>query len=242
MAKPKSTKRAAKKTARPTASKPKSPAKPRPIAVKIDPVLATGWKKALATLASAASEGQRAWDLKYETVGQILQHSPPLYLAGGMATPADFVKRYLPGENLRSVLRNVRTAQYASPEEEAKFTTSKIDAAIDWLEATHGKPGKGRIPVDFAKLRVPTKDGTVAFAEATVLQVRDAARTASRHSGTSGKAKTSPVVKAVTDALPKDAHEVTVHYADGRLTLGRIPVRIFAEVMRALAKAKVLVE
>lgn len=219
----------------------KSAAPERPISVKIDPALAAAWKRSLATLESAASEGQRAWDLKYEAVGEILQHSPPLYLAAGLSTVADFVARYLPGEDVRSVLRNVRTAQYASPDEEERYTTSKIDAAIDFLEATHGKPTKGRIPVDFGKLRVPSaKGGTIKFADATVMQVRDAARVASRHATTGpAPSKSSPVVKAVAALLPKDAKDVTVHYADGRLTLGRIPVRLFVEVMRALAKAKV---
>ena len=216
-------------------------AKPKPVAVRIDPALAAAWKKSLKTLEAAASEGQRAWDLKYETIGRILEHDPPLFLAGGMSTATDFVTKYLPGEDVRSVLRNVRVAEYASPDEEERYTTSKIDAAIDLLEATHGKPSRGRIPVDFAKLRIPTKEGTVAFERATVAQVRDAARVAATRATGKGKtsAKTSPVVKAVATLLPEEANEVTVHYADGRITLGRIPVRLFVEVMRALAKAKV---
>jgi len=233
MAKPKATKGP---TAKKTTKAAKASAKGKPVAVKIDPALAAAWKKSLKTLEAAASEGQRAWDLKYETVGQIVEHDPPLFLAGGLATVTDFVKQYLPGEDLRSVQRNVRTAEYASPDEEAKYTTSKIDAAIDYLEATHGKPTKGRIPVDFAKLRIPTSKATIAFKDATVAQVRDAARAAGK-----GKtsAKTSPVVKAVARLLPVAAKDVTVHYADGRITIGRIPARLFVEVMRALAKAKV---
>ena len=208
------------------ATKPaKRSAKGKPVAVKIDPALAAAWKKSLKTLEAAASEGQRAWDLKYETVGQIVEHDPPLFLAGGMATMTDFVKQYLPGEDLRSVQRNVRTAEYASPDEEEKYTTSKIDAAIDYLEATHGKPSKGRIPVDFAKLRIPTTDGTIAFATATVAQVRDAARVAATRTAGKGKisSKTSPVVKAVATLLPAEAKEVTVHSPTGASRSGGSP-------------------
>ena len=212
--------------------------KERPIKVKIDPALAAAWKKAIATFESAAAEGQRAWDLKYETVGAILQHDPPLYLAGGLSTAIDFVRRYLPGEDYRSVIRNVRTAQYASPDEEERYTTSKISAAIDWLEATHGKPATGRIPVDFGKLRIATKGGSIKFTDASVQQIRDATRVASRRA-THGPSAASSVVKAVAALLPKEASEVTVHYADGRLTIGRVPVRLFVGVMRALSKAKV---
>ena len=39
--------------------------------------------------------------------------------------------------------------------------------------------------------------------------------------------------------MPKTAKEITVHYADGHVTVGRVPVRIFGDVMRALAKARV---
>ena len=47
-----------------------------------------------------------------------------------------------------------------------------------------------------------------------------------------------PVVVAVQKALPKAATEVTVHYADGRISIGRIPVRLFAAVMRSLSHAE----
>jgi hypothetical protein len=215
-------------------------AKERPIEVKIDPKLAAAWKKCLAVLQTSSIGEADAWDRKYETVGQIIAHDPPLYLAGGMSTQHDFFAKYLPGEPDRSILRNVRIAQYASPQEEAAYTTSKIDAAITYLEAKNGKSDSGRIPVDFAKLRVQTKGGAVRFADATVQQVREAARLAQR-SGTRGGAakKASPVVAALVKLLPADAKDVTLHYADGRVTVGRVPVRLFVEVMRALAKAKV---
>ncbi|GAC1542173.1 MAG: hypothetical protein NVS3B10_06630 [Polyangiales bacterium] len=227
---------------RPRASTPtRSPRRDRAVRVEIDPALARLWKTTLAALQASSLEGHHAWDRKYESVGAILQHDPPLYLAGGLSTASEFVAKYLPGEDIRTVLRNVRVAQYASPEEEAKYTTSKIDAAITYLEARHGKPKSGRIPVAFEKLRLVTKGGTVSFPEATVEQVRTAARVASRtQPAKKPDPKRASVVAAVTALLPKDAKEVTVHYTDGRLSLGRIPVRAFAAVMRALAKAQVI--
>jgi hypothetical protein len=178
----------------------------------------------------------RAWDRKYEAVGAILAHDPPLYLAGGMSTAAAFVAKYLPGEDVRSVLRNVRVAQYASPDEEAKYGTSKIDAAIAYLEAKHGTPIKGRIPVDFAKLHIATDDGSVGFPAASVEQVRAAARVAAR--GNKAPHKRNAVVAALTKRLPKGAKDVTVHYANGRVSLGRIPLGALSAVLRALASAK----
>lgn len=209
----------------------------KPIVVKIDPALKKAWSAALSALHAADREGNIAFDRKYEAVGEIVEHDPPLYLAGGVATVGDFVANYLPNEGVRNVLRNVRVAKYASPDEEEKYGTSKIDAVLDYLEAKNGKPANGRIPVDFAKLRIPAGDGSIAFADATVQQLRDAQKKLDKHGAT--KAKLSPVVSEIAKCVPKSAKEITVRYADGHVTLGRIPVRIFGEVLRALAKAHV---
>lgn len=225
-------------TKKKAAPKPKS--KKDSITLRIDPQLEKMWKKALASLQNADREGMRAFDQKYEIVGEIIDHDPPLYLAAGMSTARDFIAKYLGGENERSVRRNVRVARYASPDEEAKFGAHNIDAAIDYLEAKHGRPAKGRIPVHFEKLRIAGKDGSVLFPHATVQQIRDATRALSRGDGakkTNGAR--GPVVSTIEKEIPKAAKEVTVHYADGRVSLGRIPVRLFAAVMRALAKARV---
>lgn len=222
----------------------KASSKPRSkeVEIKVDRALAQAWKKILAVLESSNIEGMRAWDRKYEAVGEILAHDPPLYLAGGVSTAGDFFAKYLPGEDSRSVLRNVRVAQYASPDEEVKYGTSKIDAVIDYLEAKHGKPQKGRIPVDFEKLRLDTKDGAVEFAGATVEQVRAAARLAARADKSSRPAKRNPIVATLSKKLPKGAEDVTIHFAGGRVTLGGIPVALFAKVLRALASAELPAE
>jgi hypothetical protein len=204
----------------------------------VDAGLARGWNKALAALDQARREGTRAYDLKYETVGSIIEHDPPLYLAGGVSSVVEFVARYLPGESRRSVLRDVRVAQYASPDEEKAFGTSNIDAAIDYLEAKHGKPRRVRIPVDFAKLRIETEEGRVPFPKVSVDQIRAATRVLKRVDGPK-KRKQSPVVTEIVKRLPRSAREVTVHFTDGLVSLGRIPARMFVEVMRALTKAAV---
>ncbi|HVY44982.1 MAG TPA: hypothetical protein VHB21_03845 [Minicystis sp.] len=214
----------------------KGGARARAIEIKVDAALATAWKKVVAVLDASSREGIRAWDRKYEAVGEILAHDPPLYLAGGMATARDFFKAYLPGETPRSILRSVRVAQYASPDEEARYGTSKIDAAIDYLEATHGK-AKGRIPVDFEKLRIPSGKTSLAFPSATVAAVKTAARVAARNGRNPPHTKRSPIVVALAQALPKAAKDVTIHDAGGRLTLG-IPLAHVAVVLRALARAQ----
>ncbi|HVY45487.1 MAG TPA: hypothetical protein VHB21_06385 [Minicystis sp.] len=226
---------ARKPPAKPKSTKRRAATRPKEVEIKVDRALVNAWKKVLAVLEASNLEGLRAWDRKYEAVGEILAHDPPLYLAGGAATAGDFFAKYLRGEDERTILRNVRVAQYASPDEEARYGTSKIDAAIDYLEAKHGKPVNGRIPVDFAKLRVATTRGSVDFASASVVEVRAAARLAARGANGKKPAKRNPIVLALTKRLPKRAKDVTVHYANGRISLGGIPVAAFAEVLRALA-------
>ncbi len=221
------------------AAKPRRPVQ-RTVAVKVDQSLKKAWAASLSALRRADREDAFAFDRKYEAVGEILDHNPPLYLAGGVSTVGDFVRKYLPNETVRNVLRSARVARYASPDEEKRYGASKIDAVVDYLEAKHGKPASGRIPVDFGKLRIPRGAGTVPFADATVAQLRDATKKV-RKAGATG-AKRSPVVTEIVKHVPASAKEVTVHYAGGHVTIGRIPVRLFGDVLRSLAKARVPVE
>jgi hypothetical protein len=212
----------------------------RPVELRVDASLKKAWRSAHSAVSAASREGMHAFDRKYEAVGEIINHDPPLYLAGGVATVGAFVAKYLPGEDVRSVLRNVRVAQYGSPDEENKYGTSKIDAAIDYLEAKNGAPAHGRIPVDFAKLRIPVRGNahakSVLFADATVQQIHDATRALG---APSKKSKPSPVVVAIQKLVPKQAKQMTVHFAGGYVSLSRIPVEDFATVLRALAKAEI---
>ncbi len=212
--------------------------KPRPVTIEVDAALKAMWLRAEKALEGAKNEGAHAFDAKYEAIGDIIEHDPPLYLAGGMATMSEFFRRYLPGEDERTIQRNVRVARYASPHEEELYGTSAIDAAIAYLEAKLGKPARGRIPVDFAKLRIATREGTVPFAAAQVQDIQDATRELLRAGGHAKRADRSPVVAAITRCLPRGAKSVTVHYAHGHVSLGRIPIASYQATLRALAKAE----
>ena len=147
------------------------------------------------------------FDRQYETVGEIIEHDPPLYLAGGYASDKAFFTEVLK-QSERTARRLVRVAKYASPQEETRYGISKLDAALDWLEAKAGKP-RGRVPVDFPKLRVPTPDGTIPFEEATVEHLRAATRQARKQP----RPKSPPLVRALRAALPTALKAITVNLA-----------------------------
>jgi hypothetical protein len=227
--------RMAKTKGRRTVAPRTSPAR---VEVKIDRALKQRWEAAAATLERAKSSGASAFDVLWETVGEVLEHEPPLYLAAGLSTAKDFLAKYT-HESERNAKRFVRVARYASPNEEERYGISKLDAVIDYVEAKLGTPAKGRVPVDFATLRIPVKreDETqrLSVEEASVEEIRAATRALAK----TPKAKQSPAVAAVRSALPAALQkELTISIAKERLTIGRIPLARLRETALALAKAK----
>ena len=216
--------------------------RPAKIEVTVDRALKRAWEAAHHTLMQAKHEGAGAFDALWETIGFIVSHDPPLYLAGGYATTKAFLADFVE-ENERTAQRMIRVAKYASPDEEEEYGVSKLDAAIAFVEAKAGAPAKGRVPVDFAKLRIPVvREGAhqrVPLDLATVEELRSATRAVTRAGGGAGKAPPSPVVQAITRALASPRFRgVKVSLAHGQLHLSGIAVDQFSDVVRALAKVK----
>jgi hypothetical protein len=156
-------------------------------------------------------------------VGEVLEHEPPLYLAAGISTAKEFLARYT-HESVRSAQRFVRVAKYASPHDEERYGEAK-----------------GRVPVDFAALRIPVKrDGEtrrLTLEEVSVDEIRAATRTLAKKKPS--KAQQSPVLDAVRKALPAALRkEVTLSVAKNALTIGRIPLAKLRELGLAMAKVK----
>jgi hypothetical protein len=222
-----------------TKKKPAAPKGDAKVTVKVDRALKAAWDRAAATLETTKVQGARAWDQLWETVGDVLEHEPPLYLAGGFATAREFLAAYAEGTDERAARRNVRVAKVASPDEEVRYTVMKLDEALNYLEAKLGGPPRGRVPIDFEKLRIPVAGHPAGrpLDEVTVQDLRAATRALDpKHA-----ARSSPVVAELVRALGTvpAAKGVTVHYANGYVSLTHVPARAFRDVMRALAKATV---
>ncbi len=217
--------------------------KPRPAAIKIevDRALKKRWDALHDALKGALREGASAFDRLWETAAEIVEHDPPLYLAGGFATDKAFFADVL-NETERSARRNMRVAKYASPDEEVRYGTSKLDAVLGFLDAKNGGPPRTRTPVDFEKLRIPvTRAGKTVAAkveDATVEEIAAATRAARRKTGTAPR-KTSPVAAAVARELRSGAlRGISVHVAAGKLALGDIPLAALPALAKALARIK----
>ena len=234
---------APKKTAKAKGPRPKRTgllARPVNVEIKVDRALKTKWDASVHAIQAAKREGAGAFDVLWETVGAVLDHDPPLYLAGGIASGREFLTK-LVGENERTARRLVRVAKYASPAEEAKYGVSKLDAAIAFVEAKAGAPAKGRVPVAFEALRIPVERGgkslRLPLEDALVEEIAAATRKLLRPH--EARPRPTPVVIAVTRSLD-DAKIKGVHVSSsrGKVTLSGIPVETFAQVMKTLGRTK----
>src|SRR5262249_23370477 len=173
-----------------------------------------------------------------EAVGESVEHVPPLSLAGGSPRARGFSQKQL-GETERKARRNMRVAKFASPNEEAHYGTSKLDAALSFLETKAGEL-KGRLPVDFAKLRVPVErdkgsERSVSLEDASVQEILAATRKLQR----AGKPASSPAVVAITRAFgTKALRGISVRLAGGKISLGAIPLDALKDLASALAKVQ----
>jgi hypothetical protein len=220
----------------------KSVSKSATVGLKVDADLKRRWLEVAGVVEDAKRRGMSAFDELWEAVGEIANHDPPLYLAAGCATFKAFLEQYI-GDDERTAKRNMRVARFASPHEEERYGVSKIDAALSYLEAKTGAELKGRLPVAFDRLKIPTaargarKD--VPFEEATVQELATATRKLRSSSSAPGNAKESPVVKAVRSALAVDGlRAISIRYSGGKLALAGIEPAIVAKLGKALARTR----
>lgn len=207
------------------------------VTVRIDRALRRRWLDALRVVRRSARGAAVSFDERWEAVAEILDHDPPLYLAGGFATAREFLAAEL-GETERTARRYVRVARFASPVEEARYGVSKLDAVLAFLEARAGKPF-GRLPVDFQRLRIPVRRDErprrLTVASASVEEVRSATRALLRSSGGAAPG-TAPLVRAVDAALAAGPlRGIRVRLAAGRLSFSGVPADALAAFAAALA-------
>lgn len=208
--------------------------RPVQVDVTVDRALKRAWEAALAELREASRAEARDWDRRYEAIGRILTHDPPLYLAGGMATAKAFIAKHV-GENERQVWRWVRVAKHASPDEEAKYGVSKLDAILTLLAARAGDV-EGRLPVDFAKVRLTvTRDGKAVRLGLEDLSVDEIRRAATDEARAKAKSATaSAELRAVDAALRAAGLRAKLRLAKGQLWFGAVPLASLKAFARAL--------
>jgi hypothetical protein len=214
------------------AAKPRSLRSTTPVTIRVDAALQKLWREASAALATATAQGAAAWDTRYETIAEIVEHQPPLYLGGGFASDRAFFEKVV-GEDRSTVYRNVRVAKYATPHDVEAFGASKLDAAITFVETQNGGPLKGRTPIDFKALRFSTAGGRKSLTEASVAELRAAIASLKGRSKASKQA--SPEAAAIEALLAKSKVKGVSFDLRSKTLVLRVPLAGVAAVGRALA-------
>ncbi|MFO0563695.1 MAG: hypothetical protein U0269_37060 [Polyangiales bacterium] len=226
-----------------TANKPKRPAnKPpapsKPARATFDSKLSAArraYSALLAELEDASRDELRGWDRKWEAVATVLEKK--LFVLDDEApTAAEWIKKHTQDE-YRTGLRNARVAKLASPDEEKKYTVTKIDLAysIDQANKLAAAKKKGiewsppatPAKLDLAKLRYTiVRDGAsvrVGLDEISVAELRALnKRESSVHD--SSRARLSATTKRVARAVnsQKGLENITFSERDNELTIGRV--------------------
>jgi len=130
--------------------------KTEPLVVKADRGVKKLYVAALLALAAAKAAGSKAFHRRYEIVTQIIEHDPPLYLAGSFATATEFIKSEL-RESPQSVHRNLRIIKLATPDEINRYSATRIHFAIVYFEAKTQTSVTQRGAINFKTFRVAIK-------------------------------------------------------------------------------------
>lgn len=230
----------AKRSGKATATK--STARPARVEVVIDRKSKLAWEALSKAMHDAKRDESSGFDAYWEAVQAIIDHTPPLYLAGGFPTVRAFLAKVV-GEKERTAFRMMRVARFASPDDETRYGTSKLDAALTWLAAKGLQLDGPKIPVDFARLKIPaTREGKalqLGLADATVAEIAAATRALARK-GRAPKKTASPVQGAIEAGLRKSAalRKVGVQHARGEITLRGIPEGQWDTFVKTAAKVK----
>lgn len=207
------------------------------ITVKVDPKLKKAYDALVALIGEASRKEASDFDARWEAAAKVVEHNPPLYVMGGYEN-ADAFYREVMQEEPRNARRYVRVAKFASPEEETRHGTSKLDAALGFIEAKLGHPLEHPpLPIAFERLRITMGSGTKSLESASVPEITAAT---SKLTGASRKKPKTPAQSAIGAELAKidSLGDVRVHEHAGILSFTGIPLAAIHHFIRALTAAK----
>ena len=128
------------------------------VRVAVDADLKRRYDPLARVVRDSRKKGASAFDSLWEAVGAILEHEPPLYVVAGYKDAGEFFREEL-GETRRNGFRYVRVAKFASPRDEDRYGTTKLDAALSFIEAKLGKAlSHPPLPIAFDRLRIPLRN------------------------------------------------------------------------------------
>jgi hypothetical protein len=210
------------------------------------------YESLLREMAAAERDELRGWDRKWEAVAAVL--TKRYYLFDDEANTAPLWMKKHAHEEYRTGFRNARVASLASPDEEQKYTVTKIDLAYSIDEARQRAAAKAKgvewsapdrpKKLDLSKLqytierdakRVSLGLDAVSVGELCALQASE-----SRSEG-APRARISKSAKAVVRALNehKTLRNVVVRERDNELTIDNVRANQLNDLGRVLVELDV---
>ncbi len=207
-----------------------------PVVIRADPARKRRWSALIDIVGRAKREQASGFDAYWEAVAEIVDHG--LYADGGYDTVDAFVRDVCKMAK-RSATRMMRVARHASPKEEERYGVAVLDAALGYIEALTGGPVVAKLPVAFAKLRIPVvrsgKKTKVGLDVATVVEIRAATRALLRPKKADKVAPEEAKIRAAL-AKHKELADIEARVAAGSVRFGPVPLGLVALLNRVLAR------
>ena len=202
------------------------------IRVAVDAGLKAKWEVNREKIAQAQRGGAECFIGLWKAVTEVIEASPPLYLAASYASASAFIVKYLKVP-IRTATRNMEVARVASRAEVVRFGVTRLEAAL-------GLRTKENTSFDKLKVAVErnSKVTKVNLEEATVEEVRRAVRNLHPKRRVANKPPNAIVV-ALTQALSKARLEgVTVMVARSGITFRGLQLDEIQSLVDILARVK----
>ncbi len=168
----------------------------------------------------------------WKSVAEVIESSPPLYLAAGYVSATAFVEKFIKVQ-FRAAYRNIQVVRAASRAEIEQYGITKLDAALGLVSEKN--PSFDKLRVTVQRKGKPSKLG---LDEATVEEIRLAARNLrpKRKAPVKGPGATSLLLtKAMADGKLKG---VTVRVARSGITFRGLQVEQLQSLVSILARFK----
>ena len=117
------------------------------IRLEVDSGMKARWEQSRTKIVDAQRGGAESFTALWKSVADVIEASPPLYLAAGFATTKAFVEKFLKVP-MRNATRNLQVVRFASRTEIERYGVHKIEAALGLLSEEHSSLDKLRVPIE----------------------------------------------------------------------------------------------
>ncbi len=200
------------------------------IKMVVDAGLKARWEVSREKIAVAQKGGSESFVALWKSVTEVVDSSPPLYLAAGFATMKAFVESYLKVP-VRTATRSMQVVGVASRAEVEKYGVGRLEAALGLLT---------KDAASFDELRVSVERGgkasKVDLEEATLEEIRIAARKQRPKRSLKSRNTTAVLLtKALTDGKLKG---VTVTVGKAGIMFRGLQVEKLQSLISILSRVK----